>query len=87
MNRARRLLLRVVAGATVGALAGFAVAQSAPPATAATGSAVTVSGRGEFKDMRFTAGEECFNGELPTRMPHVSRNKALAAFWTTPEWP
>ena len=57
MTRVRRLLLRMVAGATVGALAGFAVAQSAPPATAATGSAVTVSGRGEFKDMRFTVSQ------------------------------
>ncbi|MEU6254445.1 hypothetical protein [Streptomyces sp. NPDC047043] len=57
MNRVRRLLLRIVAGATVGALAGFAVAQSAPPATAATGSAVTVPGRGEFKDMQFTVGQ------------------------------
>ncbi|MFF4363144.1 hypothetical protein [Streptomyces sp. NPDC001604] len=58
MNRLRRLLLRVVAGTAVGALAGFAVAQSAPPATAAdTGSAVTVSGRGEFKDMKFTVGQ------------------------------
>ncbi|MFF4798912.1 hypothetical protein ACFY1U_10930 [Streptomyces sp. NPDC001351] len=58
MNRLRRLLLRVVAGTAVGALAGFAVAQSAPPATAAdAGSAVTVSGRGEFKDMKFTVGQ------------------------------
>ncbi|MCI3274860.1 hypothetical protein [Streptomyces cylindrosporus] len=57
MNRVRRLLVRAVAGATVGALAGFAVAQSAPPATAASGSAVTVSGRGEFKDMRFTVSQ------------------------------
>ncbi|WP_030939270.1 hypothetical protein [Streptomyces sp. NRRL S-646] len=57
MNRIRRLLLRGVAGATVGALAGFAVAQSAPPATAATTSAVTVPGRGEFKDMKFTVDQ------------------------------
>lgn len=54
--RIRRLLLRLVAGAAVGALAGLAVAQSAPPAAAAS-SAVTVSGRGEFKDMRFTVDQ------------------------------
>ncbi|GAA3794102.1 hypothetical protein GCM10022403_029950 [Streptomyces coacervatus] len=57
MKRIRRLLLRGVAGATVGALAGFAVAQSAPPASAAVSSAVTVPGRGEFKDMRFTVDQ------------------------------
>ncbi|MEU6539280.1 hypothetical protein [Streptomyces sp. NPDC047000] len=58
--RIRRALVRLVAGAAVGALAGLAVAQAAPSATAATGatgSAVTVSGRGEFKDMRFTVGQ------------------------------
>ncbi|MGW2549843.1 hypothetical protein [Streptomyces sp. NPDC001635] len=56
MRRLRNALVRLVAGAAVGALAGFAVAQAAPPATAAAsnGSAVTVAGRGEFKDMRFT---------------------------------
>ncbi|MFF4354575.1 hypothetical protein [Streptomyces sp. NPDC001530] len=62
MNRVRRLVLRVVAGAAVGALAGLGVAQAAGPATAATAadataSAVTVSGRGEFKDMKFTVGQ------------------------------
>ncbi|MGW3666858.1 hypothetical protein [Streptomyces sp. NPDC005141] len=60
--RVRRLLLRVVAGAAVGALAGLGVAQAAAPATAAgtadaTSSAVTVPGRGEFKDMRFTVDQ------------------------------
>ncbi|MFE3034663.1 hypothetical protein ACFXKY_23840 [Streptomyces canus] len=53
----RRLLLRLVAGAAVGALAGLAVAQTAPPAEAAAGSSVTVSGRGEFKDMKFTVSQ------------------------------
>ncbi|MET9911792.1 hypothetical protein ABZZ74_34155 [Streptomyces sp. NPDC006476] len=57
MNRVRRLLLRVVAGTAVGALAGLAVAQSAPPATAASSSAVTVSGRGEFGTMKFTVSQ------------------------------
>ncbi|MFI6338541.1 hypothetical protein [Streptomyces sp. NPDC050535] len=61
-NRIRGLLVRLVAGAAVGALAGLAVAQTAQPATAASGdrnteSAVTVSGREEFKDMRFTVGQ------------------------------
>ncbi|MGH1553495.1 hypothetical protein ACRAWF_20585 [Streptomyces sp. L7] len=46
-------LLRLVAGAAVGALTGLAVGQSAPPATAAPATtSVTVSGRGEFKDMQ-----------------------------------
>ncbi|MEU6092616.1 hypothetical protein ABZ865_38750 [Streptomyces sp. NPDC047085] len=54
----RRALVRLLAGATVGALAGLAVAQAAPTATAApANSAVTVSGRGEFKDMRFTVSQ------------------------------
>ncbi|MGW4932996.1 hypothetical protein ACWEQH_08375 [Streptomyces sp. NPDC004166] len=59
MRRLRNALVRLVAGAAVGALAGFAVAQAAPPATAAAsnGSAVTVAGRGEFKDMRFTVDQ------------------------------
>ncbi|WP_340377458.1 hypothetical protein U5640_21870 [Streptomyces sp. SS7] len=59
MNAVRRTLLRLVAGAAVGALAGLAVAQAAPPATAApsSSSAVTVSGRGEFRDMRFTVSQ------------------------------
>ncbi|MFG2946823.1 hypothetical protein [Streptomyces adustus] len=59
MKRLREILVRLVAGAAVGALAGLAVAQSAPSATAAdtAGSAVTVSGRGEFKDMRFTVSQ------------------------------
>ncbi|MER5518789.1 hypothetical protein [Streptomyces sp. NPDC002763] len=56
-TRIRNALIRLLAGATVGALAGLAVAQTAPTATAATGSAVTVSGRGEFKDMRFTVSQ------------------------------
>lgn len=60
--RVRRLLLRVVAGAAVGALAGLGVAQTAAPASAAgsadaTSSAVTVSGRGEFKDLKFTVDQ------------------------------
>ncbi|MFB7738564.1 hypothetical protein ACFC08_30105 [Streptomyces sp. NPDC056112] len=60
--RLRGLLLRLVAGAAAGALAGLGVAQAAQPATAAngtagTGSAVTVSGRGEFKDMKFTVDQ------------------------------
>ncbi|MFB6959735.1 hypothetical protein ACFCYB_22590 [Streptomyces sp. NPDC056309] len=58
----RGLLLRLVAGAAAGALAGLCVAQAAQPATAAsgtagTGSGVTVSGRGEFKDMKFTVDQ------------------------------
>ncbi|SHI13595.1 hypothetical protein [Streptomyces sp. 3214.6] len=58
MNRVRRLLLRLVCGSAAGALAGLALAQAAPPAAAApTGSAVTVSGRGEFKDMKFTVDQ------------------------------
>jgi len=62
MSRIRNLFVRLVAGAAVGALAGLAVAQAAQPATAAsgadgTGSAVTVSGRGEFKDMKFTVDQ------------------------------
>ncbi|MEU5311212.1 hypothetical protein [Streptomyces sp. NPDC021562] len=56
-TRVRNALIRLLAGATVGALAGLAVAQSAPTAAAATGSAVTVSGRGEFKDMKFTVSQ------------------------------
>ncbi|MER7179110.1 hypothetical protein ABT404_06450, partial [Streptomyces hyaluromycini] len=56
-TRIRNALIRLLAGATVGALAGLAVAQTAPTATAATGSAVTVSGRGEFKDMKFTVSQ------------------------------
>ncbi|MFJ3309017.1 hypothetical protein ACIPSA_39435 [Streptomyces sp. NPDC086549] len=59
MSRVRNVLVRLLAGATVGALAGLAVAQAAPSATAApaTNSAVTVPGRGEFKDMRFTVDQ------------------------------
>lgn len=59
LRRVRRVLLRVVAGAVVGALAGLGAAQAAAPAsgTGGTGSAVTVAGRGEFKDMRFTVGQ------------------------------
>ncbi|MFE7842469.1 hypothetical protein ACFU53_42350 [Streptomyces sp. NPDC057474] len=73
VSRIRRLLVRLVAGAAVGALAGLAVAQTAPPATAATstGSAVTVSGRGEFKDMRFTVSQ--------TR--HLT-SQAISVTWT-----
>ncbi|MGW7382444.1 hypothetical protein [Streptomyces sp. NPDC054794] len=58
-GRVRRALVRLLAGATVGALAGLAVAQAAPTATAAgnAGSSVTVSGRGEFKDMKFTVDQ------------------------------
>ncbi|MEV5848035.1 hypothetical protein AB0M32_39340 [Streptomyces sp. NPDC051985] len=56
-TRIRNALVRLLAGATVGALAGLAVAQAAPSATAATGSAVTVAGRGEFKDMKFTVSQ------------------------------
>lgn len=59
MKAVRRILVRLVAGAAVGALAGLAVAEAAPPATAAgsSSSAVTVSGRGEFKDMKFTVSQ------------------------------
>lgn len=56
-TRLRRALVRLVAGAAVGALAGLAVTQAAAPSSAAAGaagSAVTVSGRDEFKDMKFT---------------------------------
>ncbi|MEU9344482.1 hypothetical protein AB0D74_25125 [Streptomyces sp. NPDC048278] len=56
-TRIRNALIRLLAGATVGALAGLAVAQTAPTAAAATGSAVTVSGRGEFQDMKFTVSQ------------------------------
>ncbi|MER6268797.1 hypothetical protein [Streptomyces sp900105755] len=56
-TRVRNALIRLLAGATVGALAGLAVAQTAPTAAAATDSAVTVSGRGEFKDMKFTVDQ------------------------------
>ncbi|MEU2776020.1 hypothetical protein ABZ646_24575 [Streptomyces sp. NPDC007162] len=56
-TRTRNALIRLLAGAAVGALAGLAVAQTAPTATAATGSAVTVSGRGEFQDMKFTVSQ------------------------------
>ncbi|MEV6480733.1 hypothetical protein [Streptomyces sp. NPDC051576] len=53
----RRALRRLLAGAATGALVGLAVAQAAPPAAATTSSAVTVAGRGEFKDMRFTVDQ------------------------------
>ncbi|MFJ4921460.1 hypothetical protein [Streptomyces sp. NPDC088725] len=59
----RRLVRRVLAGTAVGALAGAVLAQTvsvAMPASepaAAASSAVTVSGRGEFKDMRFTVSQ------------------------------
>ncbi|NUQ97594.1 MAG: hypothetical protein HOY79_13920 [Streptomyces sp.] len=56
-TRIRNALIRLLAGATVGALAGLAVAQTAPTASATTDSAVTVSGRGEFKDMKFTVSQ------------------------------
>ncbi|MEU2621741.1 hypothetical protein ABZ642_26970 [Streptomyces sp. NPDC007157] len=69
-TRIRNALIRLLAGATVGALAGLAVAQTAPTAAAATGSAVTVSGRGEFKDMKFT----------------VSQTKALTSQAVTVSW-
>ncbi|MFF7752751.1 hypothetical protein ACFZCP_26700 [Streptomyces sp. NPDC007971] len=67
----RRALVRLLAGATVGALAGLALAQAAPAATAAApaDSAVTVSGRGEFKDMRFTVGQ---TGRLTSQAISVS---------------
>ncbi|MGW1780816.1 hypothetical protein ACWCQQ_16970 [Streptomyces sp. NPDC002143] len=73
-NAVRGLLTRLLAGAAVGALAGLAVAQAAPPATAAStgsGSAVTVSGRGEFKDMRFTVD----------RTTHLT-SQAVTVSWT-----
>ncbi|WP_329312328.1 hypothetical protein [Streptomyces sp. NBC_01262] len=52
-------LRRIAAGAAIGALLGAVAAQAAQPATAASNdnSAVTVSGRGEFKDMRFTVSQ------------------------------
>ncbi|MFE2430952.1 hypothetical protein ACFXJ5_29950 [Streptomyces sp. NPDC059373] len=54
----KKRLARLAAGALVGALLGAAVAQAAQPATAAsTDSAVTVAGRGEFKDMKFTVNQ------------------------------
>ena len=71
----RSTVVRLVAGSTVGALAGVAlVALAAPSASAAatakphtatartavaddTSSAVTVSGRGEFKGMKFTVSQ------------------------------
>ena len=56
-TRIRNALIRLLAGATVGALAGLAVAQTAPTAAAATDSAVTVSGRGEIKDRKFTVSQ------------------------------
>ncbi|MEV7321729.1 hypothetical protein [Streptomyces sp. NPDC093970] len=56
-GRIRNVLTRLLAGATIGALAGLAVAQTAPTASAAADSAVTVSGRGEFKDMKFTVSQ------------------------------
>jgi hypothetical protein len=55
-----RLLLRLTAGAAIGALLGGVVAQAAQPATAASAdqsSAVTASGRGEFAGMKFTVGQ------------------------------
>ncbi|OXY98752.1 hypothetical protein [Streptomyces diastatochromogenes] len=71
-GRVRRALIRLLAGATVGALAGLAVAQAAPSATAApAGSAVTVAGRGEFKDMRFTVD----------RTSHLT-SQAIKVSWT-----
>ncbi|MBL1081664.1 hypothetical protein JK359_06675 [Streptomyces actinomycinicus] len=73
-TRSRRALTRLLAGAAVGALAGLAVAQAAPSAAAAgdgTRSAVTVSGRGEFKDMRFTVD----------RTTHLT-SQAIKVTWT-----
>ncbi|MEV6295739.1 hypothetical protein AB0M41_36160 [Streptomyces sp. NPDC051896] len=72
--RVRRALTRLLAGAAAGALAGLALAQAAPSATAAadgTGSAVTVAGRGEFKDMRFTVD----------RTTHLT-SQAIKVSWT-----
>ncbi|MGW9028469.1 hypothetical protein ACWGQ5_30865 [Streptomyces sp. NPDC055722] len=73
MRRLRNALVRLIAGGVVGALAGFAVAQAAPSATAADtkGSAVTVSGRGEFKDMKFTVDQTT----------HLT-SQAISVFWT-----
>ncbi|MFJ4988322.1 hypothetical protein ACIP9H_31535 [Streptomyces sp. NPDC088732] len=58
-SRVRRLLARLAAGAAVGALLGGLVAQAAQPAVAADpgNSAVSVKGRGEFKDMTFTVSQ------------------------------
>ncbi|WP_405723322.1 hypothetical protein OG607_14585 [Streptomyces sp. NBC_01537] len=52
-------LRRIAAGAAIGALLGGIAAQAAQPATAASNdnSAVTVSGRGEFQDMKFTVSQ------------------------------
>ncbi|MFD5792026.1 hypothetical protein ACFWIO_00510 [Streptomyces diastatochromogenes] len=61
-----RRLLRMLVGATAGALAGALVSVAAAPGAgaaptdgtrAATGSAVSVSGRGEFAGMRFTVSQ------------------------------
>ncbi|GII56697.1 hypothetical protein Pth03_50860 [Planotetraspora thailandica] len=62
LGRLRAVVLRLVAGAAIGAVLG-AAAQAAVPALAAggaspsTGSAVTVSGRGEFAGMKFTVSQ------------------------------
>ncbi|WP_157880916.1 hypothetical protein [Streptomyces griseoruber] len=57
----RRQLFRMAVGATAGALAGALLAVAAAPgagaAPATAGSAVTVSGRGEFADMKFTVSQ------------------------------
>ncbi|MFI5754569.1 hypothetical protein [Streptomyces sp. NPDC051569] len=59
----RRLARRVLTGTALGALAGAVLAQTAtvvlPPSepVAAQSSAVTVSGRGEFKNMKFTVSQ------------------------------
>ncbi|MET8451443.1 hypothetical protein [Streptomyces sp. NPDC005209] len=61
-----RQLIRAAVGATAGALAGALLSVAVAPAagaaapsdpSAATGSAVTVSGRGEFADMKFTVSQ------------------------------
>ncbi|MET9483177.1 hypothetical protein [Streptomyces sp. NPDC006638] len=71
LRRFRRTTLRLAAGALIGALLGAVVAQTAQPAAAVTGSAVTVSGRGEFKDMRFTVSQTT----------HLT-NQAVSVSWT-----
>ncbi|MGW1550262.1 hypothetical protein [Streptomyces sp. NPDC002346] len=70
-NRLRRITLRLGAGAVIGALLGAVAAQAAQPAAAVADSTVTVSGRGEFKDMRFTVSQTT----------HLT-NQAVSVSWT-----
>src|SRR6185436_9841100 len=40
----------------------------------------------EPEDLRLTASEERLKGELPTRVPHIARNKLLFALRAFPKW-